>query len=341
MQILDGVIYRNDMNKNAMGGSELITQGLVDQVSPEALSGVQIIVSRLRDTLDNSKHRIYHCHDLPQDPESKHLANGGWQKFHKLVFVSHWQRQAYINYFGIPWHKTTVMRNAIKPIEVDLNKKLAKKDVINIVYHTTPHRGLELLVPAFQALREKFPNINLHVYSSFKIYGWGERDEHFKKLFEEIEKPENGMYLYDPLSNEDMKKRLVNMDIFAYPSVWMETSCLSLIESMSAGCMCVHSDYGALHETASNWTYMYDFDERPQHHVQSFVDMLDNCITLYQEMPEGLVNRIKSQKSFADIYYDWSIRAAEWESFLANVKTMPLELKKNGVPVQSFSYKTG
>ena len=341
MQIKDGVIHRNDMNKDAMGGSELITHAIAERVSPEALNGVQIIVSRLRDQLDTTKHRVYHCHDLPQDPESKHLANGGWEKFHKLVFVSHWQRQAYINHFGIPWHKTIVMRNAIDPIQVDLGKKLVQKDEINIVYHTTPHRGLELLVPAFQALRQKYDNINLHVYSSFNVYGWGERDAHFKTVFEEIEKPDNGMYLYDTLDNASMKQRLVDMDIFAYPSIWPETSCISLIEAMSAGCLCVHSDYGGIHETASNWTYMYDFDERQHHHIQSFVDMMDNAITLYKDMPEGLVNRLKGQKSFMDIYYSWDVRAAEWEGFLTALKDMPLELKQRGVKVQPFKYNTG
>ena len=60
-------------------------------------------------------------------------------------------------------------------------------DKINFIYHTTPHRGLEILYYVFDNLSKKYDNIHLDVYSSFDIYGWGDRDKNFSGLFEMIQ----------------------------------------------------------------------------------------------------------------------------------------------------------
>jgi hypothetical protein len=51
--------------------------------------------------IDETKIRILWQHDLPGDPESEHLKNGGHDRFHKIVFVSNWQMQQYINHYMV------------------------------------------------------------------------------------------------------------------------------------------------------------------------------------------------------------------------------------------------
>lgn len=335
MHILDGKIERNEHNQNSNGGSELITEALVKNVDPSLLQDVQIVVSRLTTDLRNDKFRVYHCHDLPQD--APFLANGGWQKFHKLVFVSNWQKQLFISTFDIPWSRCTVLRNAIDPVVAHPQKNT---DEINLVYHTTPHRGLDILVESFKELITVHDNINLHVYSSFSVYGWDDHDKQFEPIFENIEKTERA-FRHDPLPNDQMKSRLTGMDIFAYPSTHPETSCISLIEALSAGLVCVHSDFGALSETAGHWTYMYDFNENKQHHFEAFTGMLDSTIKIIKERPETLVKRLSSQQAHTNLYYSWDLRKLEWENFLTSLKQMPLKLETDEVPIEGFSYSSG
>ena len=338
MQILDGVIHKNEINANARGGTELMTEELVKRLGNK-LEGYQIIVSRLRDELRPDKHRIYICHDLEKDDETFHLKNDGWKKFHKIVFVSHWQQQRFLEEYKIPWSRTAVLRNAIVPIDVDLDKKFSKKKkTIDIIYHTTPHRGLNILVPVFEKLAESHPELRLHVYSSFKIYGWETRDEdpQFKALFDKIKKNPQMKY-YGSVSNAEIREVLPKMDIFAYPSIWLETSCISLIEAMSAGLFCIHPNYGALYETAANWTFMYNYMEDLNQHANYLYNVLDQAVSIMSPRSESLDMKLRGQKSYADLYYAWDVRAKEWENLLLHVKQMPVEIETPSVEL--FSYK--
>ena len=309
------VVEQNELDKNSMGGTELMKYGLYDRLPKQLLEQFQIIPSRVRE-LSKTKKKIYWVHDLAQDPEMAHLKDGGWEKFDAIVCVSHWQRQQIQNFLGVPASKLTVLQNAIDPIEVD--SKPDPKDGINIIYHTTPHRGLELLVPVMDWVEQMLPDVNWHldVYSSFEIYGWKERDKEYEGLFEKIKKhPKMTYHGFKP--NEEVKEALKKAHIFALPSIWPETSCIALIEAMSAGCICVHSSLAALPETSSNWTLQYDFTEDMNEHASRHALTLADALRLVDE--DNMKDRLSMQKAYTDGFYDWQSRAKQWEVFLTSL----------------------
>lgn len=325
--------FANDrLATNAMGGTEIMKYALRDSLPQELLDEFQIFVSRVEDPMDETKVRIYWLQDLPGDPASEHLKNGGWEKFNRLVFSSNWQMQAYINYYGIPYSKCIVMQNAIVPIP-DHSKP--KDGPIRLAYWSTPHRGLNILIPVFDKLCEKYDNIELDVYSSFKLYGWGERDEQFKPLFDLCENHPKINY-HGAIPNEDLRKKLENTHILAYPSIWSETSCMTLMEAMSAGLLCVHSNLAALYETAANWTTMYQFQEDPNVHAGVFYNYLDYAIEDYWS--ESTQSRIASQQAYANVYYNWNIRKLQWEHLLTSLLNEPRGLP--AAPEKFFTYRT-
>jgi len=331
--------WRNEVNQTSMGGTELMMEKLISELGEDVLKTFQIIPSRVRE-LDENKIRVLWCHDLPQDPESHHLKNGGWRNFHKIVFCSHWQQQRYLEEYGIPWDRTCVMKNAIDPIDVDLDKKFnTEKDSIRFVYHTTPHRGLALLVPVFDKLCEQYTNIHLDVFSSFKIYGWDKRDEQFQELFDQIENHEKMTY-HGFVPNQEIKEHLKNADVFAYPNIWPETSCISLMEAMSAGCLCIHPNYAALYETASNWTFMYNYIEDYNKHANFFYNMMEQSIHVLNEKSDSLKIKLKGQKSYADLYYNWEVRKNEWSDLLKSLEHLPRPIEKDTTE-EMFTYKVG
>lgn len=298
----------DELSKNAMGGTELMKHALYQRLDPELLDNFHITASRYRGDMPG-KTEIYWLHDLPGDPESEHLKNGGWNKFEKLVFVSNWQFQWYQRHYGLPYYKCVVLQNAIEPIAP--NKQDDGK--IRLIYHTTPHRGLEILLPVFAKLCEKYDNIELDVYSSFNAYGWAERDVPYEPLFEFARNhPKINYHGYQP--NDVVRDALAKADIYAYPSIWQETSCISMMEAMSAGCEIVHPNLAALPETAANWTAMYQFIESKQDHARLFYSVLDSAIANLHT--EGTQSRLQSQKGYADVFYSWKLREMQWEHFL-------------------------
>lgn len=294
----------NELSKNAKGGTELMLEALHDNIPKDLLEYFQIIPSRVRE-VDDSKIKIYWLHDLPGDPESEHLRNGGWNRFDKLVFVSNWQMQAYQKHYGLPWYKCVVLHNAIEPIEY-VQKPT---DKIRFIYHTTPHRGLNILVSTFDALSKRYPNIELDVYSSFKIYGWEQRDEPYKELFDFCREHPNINY-HGSVPNDEIRKALQRSHFYLYPNTWLETSCISLLEAMSAGVFCIHPNYGALYETSSNWTWMYQWQESERDHMKSAFDLASAAIDIYQE--NDVQKTLLAQKAYIDAFYGWSNRKNQW-----------------------------
>lgn len=260
--IYRGAIVDTNLSRNARGGTEMMRERLLTAVPSQLLDNFAIHFSRPRQIYDDVKNVLY-AHDLAADPENKILMNGGWKQFTKLVFVSHWQRDQYITMYGIPHSMCTVIENAIET-EFEYTKRPAGP--IRFVYHTTPHRGLELLYPIFDQLSKEFDNIHLDVFSSFEIYGWKERDKPYTKLFDVLKAHPKITY-YGTRSNEEVLIALKQSHIFLYPSIWSETSCIAMIEAIRCGCTVIHPSLGALPETASGATVMYDYVEDPNAHA--------------------------------------------------------------------------
>lgn len=318
VELVQGELLRNETNPHAMGGTELIATEMHKRLPKELLERFQIIHSRPRQIRDDLK-KILVLHDLHADPEVQHLKEGGWNRYDKLVFVSNWQLQMYNAYLGVPYSKSLVIKNAINPINVtDADKK---SDKVKIIYHTTPHRGLNILYAVFEILAKEFDFIELDVYSSFKLYGWEQRDEQYKELFDKLRAHPQINY-HGSVSNDEVKKALTKAHIFAYPSTWQETSCISLMEAMSAGCLCVHPNYAALHETAANWTQMYQWNESINEHASVFHNNLRHAISVCRnsmyadiEQPSSAWS-FRSQKAYADAFYSWDYRTREWIDLL-------------------------
>ena len=305
---------KNELSQNAMGGTELMMNRIHSSVSSDLLDKVQIIPSRVRD-IDPDKKTILYLHDLPGDPEVQHLKDGGWAKFDKLVFVSHWQQLMYNLILGVPYHAGTVLRNAITPIEEHLKPS---DGTIRLIYTSTPHRGLVILYPVFKALCKQFSNIELEVFSSFALYGWAQRDEPYKELIAEMEADPKVVY-HGAKSNDEVREGLKRSHIFAYPSIWQETSCLCLIEAMSAGCLSVHSSLAALPETSLSITNMYGYTENHNDHAQILYNHLASAINQCVANRMTLQHNTDYLRPLVNAIYDWNTRKNDWERLISNM----------------------
>lgn len=307
----------NELNKNARGGTELMQERLHKSIPEQLLNKFQIIPSRVRE-LDPDKKKILWLHDLPHDPESEHLKDPELRKrFSKIVAVSDWQMQMYNIISGVPYAESFVIKNAIDPIPVE---KKEYNGTVNLIYHTTPHRGLEILIPVFEELSRIHDNIHLDVYSSFSIYGWEERDRQYQQLFDRCRAHPKITY-HGAVPNEEIRQALVKSHIFAYPSIWPETSCLAAIEAMSAMNLVVCPNFAALAETCSNFAMMYQFNENKNLHAVQFAHTLDIAIKTVIQNRGTTYPYLDFQKQYFDYFYSWDKRKGEWLALLNSLDT--------------------
>lgn len=324
---------KNELSANARGGSELMQERLYRDLPKDLLDKFQIVLSRVRELNDNQR-KILWLHDLPNDPESQHLKEASSrQRFNKLVCVSNWQMQLYNLMLGVPYQDCVVIKNAIEPIDIDVKEY---DGTVRLIYHTTPHRGLEILVPVFEELCNTFDNIHLDVYSSFSVYGWEQRDEQYKVLFDRCRNHPKITY-HGGVSNDEVREALKKSHIYAYPCIWPETSCLSVVEAMSAKNIVVCPNFAALPETCANFAMMYPFNENPNAHAVTFANTLDSAIRTVIKNKGSTDPYLDFQKQYFDYFYNWEIRKGEWLALLTALADVEPAKVQNDVLVYRTS----
>ena len=312
------------VSANAIGGTELMRNWLFDEMEkhePGLKDKFQFISTRIR-KLETDKQRILWIHDLANDPEVQHLKDKeNWKNFERVVFVSHWQQHQFKMLLGFPYEKGVVIQNAIYPIPE--HKKPKDGDKINVCYFSTPHRGLELLLNSWDFMREKLgegKNAELNIYSSFKLYDRGHLDEQFRHIYKRAEETD-GVNYHGTVSNDAIREALKTQHIMAYPSIYEETSCLTLIEACSAGCLCVVPNLGALPETGANFPWMYGYEEDHEKHAQVHGHILGRAIEHFWD--DDVQNLLKIQRSYFDMFYNWKLRGGQWQQFLHAIEDSP------------------
>lgn len=319
-------IEENEISAKSMGGTEMVKRGLAERLPEGLTDDFQIICSRVRE-IEEDKIRVYWLHDLPEDPETNHLSKEtSRDRFHKLVFCGHWQYNQYITKLNIPVNdKLAVIETPIEPIEVEQRSF----EEINLVYTSTPQRGLELLYPVFEKLCEKHNNIKLHVFSSFKIYGWDDADQRYQSLFDKLKEHPNVVY-HGFKTNEQVREQLKQSHIFAYPSIWSECNSRSLIEAMSAKLMCVHPNLAGLSDTSGGMTFQYQWDSDVNRHANKFYHALDHAISIVKE--QDMQNYLQLVKFYADSRYNWKKIVGQWEDTLNALRFGYPTVESRGIP---------
>ena len=297
-------------SKPAMGGTEIIKYELQERLPQELLSKFQIICDRIT-TLDSSKIRLFWVHNTADQVDTRHLANRGWEKFHKIIFISHYQKEDYQRTYGIPPSHCVVIPHGITPVQVQ-----EKSKDLQLIYCSTPHRGLSLLVDVFEEIADDY-EVSLRVHSSYSIYGWNEKQQEFEKssLYARMNQHPRIQNL-GFTKHDELLKSFSQSHIFAYPCVYKETFCLSLLEALSSKCLAVHPDYSCLPETASNWSLMYSYHENPIEHKKVFKNTLIRAIENYSSYETHL----NKQKDYVDSFYDWNVIIPKWISFLESIQ---------------------
>ena len=304
------------MNQNPKGGTELQFEFLTKHVDASLLDKVQICTSvPEKIALHPTKVNILwqkNSYDQPNlAPWFQDKSNHN--KYDWYVFNSHWNYEKFRTYFHLPTEKCVVIKNGIEKIE-PISTTYKEGDPIKIIHQNTPWRGLNVLLGAMQLIKN--PLITLDVYSSTEVYGknfYEKNDKYYQTLYEQAESLPNVNYIgYKP--NEYIREHLKDYRMYVYPSIFEETSCISLLECMAAGLYCVVTNVGALFETGAEFPMYIPYSDNHKSLSQKFAQGIEAAAMSLKH--EAINDHLKFQIDYTNKYYNWNKQGVSWTRFL-------------------------
>lgn len=269
---------------------------------------------QIKITLNNPN--IVYClwtgHDIDQQASQILKDTKAKDMIDLFIFVSDWQRKRYIETYSINFGKTLIMLNGIgKPFDKYLNLPINKLKK-SMTYCSIPWRGLELLKPIYQEIKNKHTDASLQIYSGMNIYNQKENNNYddFKTL-------PNVSHTFG-IGQEELANKLYNIEFLTYPNIFQETSCITVLQAMACGCLIVTSNLGALKETMNGMNEyidinIYNFDKDT--YINNFVYKLDNLISYNDEIKKLLIDK---NQDYIKNNYTWTVITKKFETDILN-----------------------
>ena len=255
--------------------------------------------------LNNVYYYIHHSYDqndviyIPQIKKYNEHLN---QKINlKYLFVSSNQKNNFINYKNFnnyfkdyESNLLYVLKNSYSPFfdNIKLTIELVNNKLNNpsLIYASTPNRGLDLLLKFFiNKLIKIYPNIILHVCSDFKVYNSSYLDNcgEYQNLYNICKNHPNIIY-HGTVNSLELSKIMEKSLILCYPNTYLETSCITVLQSVVSGNYILSSNTGALPETLENinTAYLYPINNK---YEEKFIEKINSILkrdvnTIYNEL---------------------------------------------------------
>lgn len=215
-----------------------------------------------------------------------------------IIVPSMWHKLWTAEEMNLPLDKIKVIPNAIFPLTYRPDKFDRVKQV-KIVHTSSAYRGLPILMNSLKAIDFDF---RLEVYNDYNP------DLHYQDNQDTIDKR---VRFYWKTPKRTVMEAVENSHILAYPSIYLETFCLSLAENQSAGNLCVYPDLGALPEVGDAKGILYEFQDDIKKHEAVFTEALNLAI---EKIYKGDWNP-KEQVSSINERYSWDRITQEWIDF--------------------------
>ncbi len=232
------------------------------------------------------------------------------------VFVSDFQK----NSFAEKWAMDgKVLRNAISPAmeaKPRIKPTFAERgeDPV-LVYASAPGRGLDFLLMSFPTIRRYLPNAKLRIFSDQSMYQVSSKeDEYF--VYYEVARNLPGVDYVGGVSQSDLSDALLEADIWAYPTIFVETSCIVMMEAAAAGCLLLSSEIGALRETANGFGRFMRIPTSRALWSLSYARGVVSEVRRIRTDPDGYRRFLERQMTVFRETCTWSRRAQEWNAWL-------------------------
>lgn len=271
-------------------------------------------LATIKINLSNNKtlYGLWTGHDVDQEASKQFEHNKLKDLIDIYVFVSEWQKKRYLIEYKIDESKCMVLRNGIaKTFEKYLDYS-SKKKKNSMTYCSIPWRGLNLLPPIFSKIKKNFPDSTLRIFSGMNIYQQHDNLQNYES-FKNI----HGVEFNQGISQTKLAEELYNIEYLTYPNTFPETSCITVLQAMSCGCLIVTSDLGALKETMGGLNFYVDNPDNINDYLDNFIITLEELMNKTDEEKEKLRNK---NREYIRNNYTYDLICSKFEEEFKNIK---------------------
>jgi len=294
-------------NPNAFGGTEYMGRGwhkTIVSYMPKLKNYDAYIIPgitpNMEDIAKSDKQLIVWMHNTPQQFDEYHLQILKNPKFLEKVkyFIvpSEHHKRLTLEEIDINPDSIYVIPNALEPLKFN-KSKFDNPSQIKLIHTSSLDRGLEILLYAIPHIKE---DIRVEVYNEF-----------YPDLQQQAPVFDPRVKFYGKTPKATVLEAIENSHIHAYPSTYPETFCMSQVESMSAGLVCVTSDLGALPEVSGGFGYMFPYEKDKSKHTESFVNNLNKAINDIRKNNFDPTAQIE----YVNKTYSWEAIKQKWIEF--------------------------
>lgn len=288
--------------------------------NPDSLNHDILIVSRQTKPLHHFKKvkaKILWVHDIHVGTAAE--VGDSFEKVDAVLTLSDWHREYFYSVYP---HlrksgKVHITRNGI-----DIARFAAepKKEGNRLIYTSSPDRGLENLLKLFPRIQKEVPDAELHVYYGFETWKSMAKASNSIASQRRIAAIENalnntpGVFYHGRVGQHEIAEAFLKSKVWAYPTNFTETSCITAMEAQAAGCVPVTTALAALNETVRSGILLPGPNDT-EDYEKGFVSYVVNL--LKDEELRGSLGTAGRKVVSSD--YGWDTLAPEWETLFAEV----------------------
>jgi protein O-GlcNAc transferase len=189
------------------------------------------------------------------------------------------------------------------------------RDPHRMMYASSPDRGLMNLLKMFPEIKAKEPKASLHVFYGFDniekvvdpnspIDELGSTVNDFKRKLKQ-----EGVYWHGRTGQMELYKEWLKTGVWAYPTRFSETSCITSMEAQALGAMPVTNPFWALKDNIMSGTLI---DGDPSFNGLTRGRYIDEIVYWMNNATDGIRERMITQ---AQARFDWDKVVEQYERF--------------------------
>lgn len=233
----------------------------------------------------------------------------GIQRADKIFCLSNWHKGFFLEQYPFLHPDTVhVTRNGI---DVSRFAREPQKQGNRLIWASTPHRGVDRLIDLLPHIRAQVPDAEVHVYYGFMVWERIARARDSQEELAQITRFKTlltttpGVVFHDRVGQQELADAYSVSKVWAYPTWFQETSCISAMEAQAAGCVPVTTALAALNETVKHGVLL----AHPSTSADYGKNFVDTVVHLLKDE--------SARRTYADAGRKWALANLGWDAVAA------------------------